>query len=119
MSALEAWLAVHGGLPVNVKVLLEGEEEVGSTGLPAIMAANRELLAADVLVSADGGRWRSGLASVNTNSRGIVSLEMHVRTAEHDLQADDAAAVGVDACQSEPASARPPLFKPAVRGWPP
>jgi acetylornithine deacetylase/succinyl-diaminopimelate desuccinylase-like protein len=85
VSALEAWLAVHGRLPVNVKVLLEGEEEVGSRTLPAIMAAHRDLLAADVLVSADGGRWRPGLATVNTNSRGIASLEVHVRTAAHDL----------------------------------
>jgi len=85
VSALEAWLAVHGGLPVNVKVLLEGEEEVGSASLPAIMATHRGLLAADVLVSADGGRWRCGLSTVNTNSRGIVSLEVHVRTAGRDL----------------------------------
>ncbi len=85
VSALEAWLAVHGGLPVNVKVLLEGEEEVGSASLPAIMAAHRGLLTADVLVSADGGRWRCGLPTVNTNSRGIVSLEVHVRTAGRDL----------------------------------
>jgi len=85
VSALEAWLAVHGRLPVNVKVLLEGEEEVGSQTLPAIMATHRDLLAADVLVSADGGRWREGMATVNTNSRGIVGLEVHVRTAGHDL----------------------------------
>jgi len=85
VSALEAWLAVHGRLPVNVKVLLEGEEEIGSAGLPAIMAAHRGLLAADVLVSADGGRWRAAPPTVNTNSRGIVALEVHVRTAGHDL----------------------------------
>jgi acetylornithine deacetylase/succinyl-diaminopimelate desuccinylase-like protein len=85
VSALEAWLAVHGRLPVNVKVLLEGEEEIGSASLPAIMAAHRDLLAADVLVSADGGRWRAGLPTVNTNSRGIVTLEVHVRTAGRDL----------------------------------
>ena len=49
-----------GGLPVNVKVLLEGEEEIGSRTLPAILERYRDLLAADVLVSADGGRWRPG-----------------------------------------------------------
>ena len=85
VSALEAWLAVHGRLPVNVKVLLEGEEEIGSRTLPAIMQTHRGLLEADVLLSADGGRWRQGVPTVNTNSRGIIALEVHVRTAARDL----------------------------------
>jgi acetylornithine deacetylase/succinyl-diaminopimelate desuccinylase-like protein len=85
VSAIEAWLAVTGGLPVNVKILLEGEEEIGSRSLPAIMQAHRELLAADILVSADGGRWRPGVPSVNTNSRGIVAMDVSVRTAARDL----------------------------------
>ncbi len=85
VSAIEAWLAVTGGLPINVKLLLEGEEEVGSRSLPAIMEAHRDLLAADVLVSADGGRWRPGTPTINTNSRGITALELTVRTAGTDL----------------------------------
>jgi acetylornithine deacetylase/succinyl-diaminopimelate desuccinylase-like protein len=85
VSAIEAWLAVTGGLPLNVRLLLEGEEEIGSRSLPAIMQAHRDLLAADVLVSADGGRWRPGLPTINTNSRGIVSMEVSVRTAGTDL----------------------------------
>jgi acetylornithine deacetylase/succinyl-diaminopimelate desuccinylase-like protein len=85
VSAIEAWLAVTGGLPVNVKLLLEGEEEIGSRTLPAIMARYGELLAADILVSADGGRWRPGLPTVNTNSRGLVGLDVTVHTAAVDL----------------------------------
>jgi acetylornithine deacetylase/succinyl-diaminopimelate desuccinylase-like protein len=85
ISAVEAWLAVTGRLPVNVKLLLEGEEEVGSRTLPAIMDAERALLAADVLVSADGGRWRPGLPTVNTNSRGNLGMDVKVRTAATDL----------------------------------
>jgi len=85
VSGIEAWLAVSGGLPVNVKVLLEGEEEIGSKTLPEIMRKYRDLLAADVLISADGGRWRPGRASVNTNSRGLAGLELRVRTASRDL----------------------------------
>jgi acetylornithine deacetylase/succinyl-diaminopimelate desuccinylase-like protein len=85
LSAIEGWLAVEGRLPVNVKILLEGEEECGSRSIPAILARYRDLLAADVLVSADGGRWRPGRPSVNTNSRGNVSLEVRVRTAAADL----------------------------------
>ncbi|ODU55466.1 MAG: peptidase M20 [Acetobacteraceae bacterium SCN 69-10] len=85
ISGIEGWLAVTGGLPLNVKVLLEGEEEVGSRSIPAILDKYRDLLAADVLVSADGGRWRPGVPSVNTNSRGNVGMEVTVRTAGHDL----------------------------------
>jgi acetylornithine deacetylase/succinyl-diaminopimelate desuccinylase-like protein len=85
LSALEGWLAVHGRLPVNVKVLLEGEEESGSFTLPAILAAHRELLAADVMLSADGGRFRAGMTSVNTSLRGVLKLQVRLRTAAHDL----------------------------------
>jgi acetylornithine deacetylase/succinyl-diaminopimelate desuccinylase-like protein len=85
LAALEGWLAVHGRLPVNVKVLLEGEEESGSRTLPAILARYRELLAADVMLSADGGRFRAGQTSVNTSLRGVLALEVRLRTAAHDL----------------------------------
>jgi acetylornithine deacetylase/succinyl-diaminopimelate desuccinylase-like protein len=85
VSAIEAWLAVSGGLPLNVKILLEGEEEVGSRSLPAILSAHADLLRADVLISADGGRWRRDLPSVNVSSRGLAALEVEVRTAARDL----------------------------------
>jgi len=85
LSALEGWLAVHGALPVNVKVLLEGEEESGSHTLPEILARHRALLAADVMLSADGGRFRGGRPSINTSLRGVLSLEVRLRTAAHDL----------------------------------
>ncbi len=85
VSALEAWLATERRLPVNVKLLLEGEEEIGSRSLPAILAAHHELLRADVLLSADGGRWRADLPSVNTSSRGLAALQLEVRTAGRDL----------------------------------
>ena len=85
VSGIEAWLAVTGTLPINVKLLLEGEEEVGSASLPGIMDAHPELLKADVLISADGGRWRPGVPTVNTNSRGLVGCELTLRTAAVDL----------------------------------
>ena len=85
VSAAEAWLATAGALPVNVKFLLEGEEEIGSRTLPVILQRYRDLLSADVLISADGGRWRPGRPSVNVNSRGNLSMEISVRTAARDL----------------------------------
>jgi acetylornithine deacetylase/succinyl-diaminopimelate desuccinylase-like protein len=85
VSALEGWLAVHGRLPVNVKVLLEGEEESGSHTLPAILARHRGLLGADVMLSADGGRFRADRPSINTSLRGVLSLEVRLRTAATDV----------------------------------
>jgi acetylornithine deacetylase/succinyl-diaminopimelate desuccinylase-like protein len=85
VSAVEAWLATERRLPVNVKFLLEGEEEIGSCTLPVILERYRDLLAADVLLSADGGRWRPGRPSVNVNSRGNLGMEVLVRTASRDL----------------------------------
>jgi acetylornithine deacetylase/succinyl-diaminopimelate desuccinylase-like protein len=85
LSALEGWLAVHGRLPVNVTLLLEGEEECGSHSLPTILAAHRDILAADVMLSADGGRFRADRASVNTSLRGVLSLEVTLRTAAQDV----------------------------------
>ncbi|WP_188475662.1 M20/M25/M40 family metallo-hydrolase [Primorskyibacter flagellatus] len=85
LAALDAFLAVDGQLPVNVKLLLEGEEETGSPSLPGILEAHRDLLSADAALSADGARWRADLVSVNTGSRGSAGFEITVRTAGKDL----------------------------------
>ena len=85
LHALAGFVAVRGRPPVNVKLLLEGEEETGSPSLPAILEANRELLAADAVLSADGARWRADLPSVNVGSRGNGGLGFTVRTAAKDL----------------------------------
>ena len=85
LCALEAVLAAEGALPVNVKLLLEGEEEVGSRTLPAILAEHGALLRGDALISADGGRWRQDVVSVNVNSRGMCALEVGLQTATADL----------------------------------
>lgn len=56
MQAIEALLRSGGRLPLNIKVMLEGEEEVGSPHLDAFLAAHAPLLAADFVLSADGGQ---------------------------------------------------------------
>lgn len=85
--ALEAigGLLAHGAPPVNLKILIEGEEEVGSRTLGAILAANTDLLAADVVVSADGARWRADLPTVTVATRGNTGFQFTVRTAAKDL----------------------------------
>jgi acetylornithine deacetylase/succinyl-diaminopimelate desuccinylase-like protein len=55
--ALEALLNSQEKLPVNVKCFFEGQEEIGSPQLPEFISANRELLACDLILSADGGQW--------------------------------------------------------------
>jgi acetylornithine deacetylase/succinyl-diaminopimelate desuccinylase-like protein len=85
VETLGAFLAVEGRLPVNVTLLLEGEEEMGSATLPAILKQHRALLAADAVLSADGARWRADLPTMTVATRGNTALEFSVRTAAKDL----------------------------------
>jgi acetylornithine deacetylase/succinyl-diaminopimelate desuccinylase-like protein len=85
LETISAFLAVEGRLPVNVKILLEGEEEIGSATLGAILETHRGRLAADAVLSADGGRWRADIPSIAVGSRGIAALEFTVTTAVKDL----------------------------------
>ncbi|MFZ4406398.1 MAG: dipeptidase [Paracraurococcus sp.] len=84
IEAVAGFLAVEGGCPVNVKLFLEGEEEVGSPSLPALIAANRELLAADAMLSADGGGAAGAQPVLNIGCRGICALQFSLRTAKKD-----------------------------------
>jgi acetylornithine deacetylase/succinyl-diaminopimelate desuccinylase-like protein len=84
VETLCAFLEVHGGLPVNVKVFLEGEEECGSPSLRGIVERNREKLAADALLSADGGWASPSVPTVGIGGRGITGLELTLRTAAKD-----------------------------------
>ena len=84
VETVGAFLAVEGGCPVNVKLFLEGEEEVGSPSLPVIIDRYRELLAADAMLSADGGRASTSVPTVNVGCRGIAALQFGLRTAAKD-----------------------------------
>jgi acetylornithine deacetylase/succinyl-diaminopimelate desuccinylase-like protein len=81
----EAFLAVRGSLPVNLKFLIEGEEEIGSPHLEAATRALADRLAADLVLSADGAMWRADLPSVIVASRGLLALELTVEGAAKDL----------------------------------
>ena len=85
IKVAEAFLATESRLPVNVKFLVEGEEEVGSAHLDDLIASCAEKLAADVVLSADGAMWRITEPSVTTGGRGIVCLNVEVRGADSDL----------------------------------
>jgi acetylornithine deacetylase/succinyl-diaminopimelate desuccinylase-like protein len=83
--ALESLLACRGKLPCNVIVLLEGEEEVGSPHIAAFAREHRDLLGADLVITADGPVHESGRSCILFGVRGIVSFELRARGANRDL----------------------------------
>ena len=85
LKALESFLATTGQLPVNVKVLLEGEEEIGSPNIEAFIQANRRLLAADSGVISDGAMFAPGQPSLDYGLRGVLAMEIRVYGPERDL----------------------------------
>ena len=80
-----AFLAARGALPINVKFLFEGEEEVGSVHLPALVAEQAARLACDFVLSADGGMWSADVPSLTVSARGLAALELSVRGPSKDL----------------------------------
>lgn len=86
--AVEALLKGEGRLPVNVKFLIEGEEEIGSPQLPAFLAANRQLLQCDLVLNTDGANWDEDQPSLPVAAKGVVSLEIEVEGANIDLYSD-------------------------------
>ena len=85
IKVAEAFFEATGGLPINVKCLYEGEEEIGSPSLDAFIAEHKELLAADVVLSADGAMWRINEPSLTVGSRGLAGLELTLTAATKDL----------------------------------
>jgi acetylornithine deacetylase/succinyl-diaminopimelate desuccinylase-like protein len=85
LKVAEAFMAAEGRLPVNVKFVIEGEEECGSAHLEAFVAAHAEELRADFVLSADGAMWRPDEPSITVASRGIATLEFSLFGAAKDL----------------------------------
>jgi acetylornithine deacetylase/succinyl-diaminopimelate desuccinylase-like protein len=85
LKTAQAFIAQHGALPLNIKFLFEGEEEIGSPHLPAYVREHAAELAADLVVSADGAMWRPTEPSVSLASKGLVSLDITVQGAAGDL----------------------------------
>ena len=82
-AAVDAWLQTVGAVPLNVKVVVEGEEETGSAHLPDFLERYAEELQADVIVVADSSNWRVGTPALTYLLRGLVDCEVRVSTLDH------------------------------------
>ncbi len=85
IAVAEAFFATDGALPVNVKLLFEGEEEIGSPHLDSFVTARASQLAATYALSADGAMWRASEPSISVGSRGLVALDVEVHGPRTDL----------------------------------
>ncbi len=85
VAALRAWLESTGSLPINVRVLIEGEEEIGSPSLERLLRTHLDRVQADVLVLTDTANLDTGLPALTTSLRGIVNIDVTVRALDHPI----------------------------------
>jgi acetylornithine deacetylase/succinyl-diaminopimelate desuccinylase-like protein len=84
-KAVEAHLKQHGGLPVNMKFLIEGGEEVGSANLDDFVTGHKDLLKADVVVISDSPMFDRGVPSICYGLRGLAYYQIDLRGTKSDL----------------------------------
>ena len=85
IKAIETYLRTQGSLPVNVKCLFEGEEEIGSPNLPGFLARHKHRLAADAAVISDMSIIAPDRPAITYALRGALSVELEVAAAKQDL----------------------------------
>jgi len=85
IKALEGLMALGGKLPVNIKVLIEGEEEIGGKSISKYVPAHRDKLKADVALVSDTALYAEGLPTLCIGLRGLVYLEIVARGPARDL----------------------------------
>ena len=85
LEAVRALLNRDGVLPINLKFVIEGEEEFGSPNFTSLLTSNRELLFCDAVVVSDTGMLSIDEPSMCIGMRGLVSLDLHIRSSTTDL----------------------------------
>jgi len=84
LKSIEAWMKTIGSLPVNVKFVIEGEEEVGSNNLDLFLEGNKSRLKADVAVISDTSQFAKNMPAITYGLRGIVACEVTVHGPNQD-----------------------------------
>jgi len=85
VEACRAWKAVTGSLPVDVTIVIEGEEEIGSKNFVPFLESNKEDLKADFALVCDTGMWDPNTPAITTSLRGLVYDEVKIKAANRDL----------------------------------
>jgi acetylornithine deacetylase/succinyl-diaminopimelate desuccinylase-like protein len=85
IKAVESYLSAEGALPVNVKFLFEGGEEVGSPNLDSFIRRNRRILAADAAVISDTRMIAPNRPAISYAQRGGLRVELEIKGSDHDL----------------------------------
>src|SRR5947199_2741135 len=85
VEACRAWKAATGSIPLNVTVIIEGEEEVGSKNFVPFLKANKKELGADFALVCDTGMWDRDTPAITTSLRGLVYEEVRIKAANRDL----------------------------------
>lgn len=83
VAALEAILKTTSALPVNIKVLFEGEEEIGSVHLDDYLKEHFALLNADAMILTDTSNYDVGVPALTYSLRGITTLDVELKTVDH------------------------------------
>ncbi len=85
IKSVESFFRVNGSLPVNVKFLIEGEEEIGSSNLYSFLKNNADLLKCDAVLISDTSLWDEGVPTITYGLRGISYMEIEVTGPNRDL----------------------------------
>lgn len=85
IRAAAAWLATEKRLPVNLKLLIEGEEEIGSPNLAPFIEKHADLLKCDAVLISDTGMHEDGVPTLSVGTRGLIYKEVRLTGPKHDL----------------------------------
>ena len=85
VAAVDTWMQARGSVPLNIKVIFEGEEEIGSEHLGEFLERYVDLLRADVIVLTDTVNWKTGVPTLTYLLRGAVDCFVELRALDHAL----------------------------------
>jgi len=85
LKAIESWIKACGKLPVNIKVIIEGEEEIGSENLDPFIKKNKKKLASDIIIISDTSMIKKDFPSITYGLRGISYFQINVKGTSKDL----------------------------------